>query len=383
MRGALLPLLLLGLMVAPPGAAMPRFSAAEGLPCSACHVDPTGGGMRSGYGRAEFSATRLHLPGASLAEGAVPLDPQATDSLTFGADVRLLYQQLFKTDAPEPNIASFYPMQSSLYVAADLWQHATVYVAPTLTGNETLIYEASVLLNLPWEGAWVRAGRFTPDYGYKLADHSIFVRKQLGLGPLDKDTGLQLGLELGSVNLSLSLTNGTGAEAPWDTNLAKAVFGRVGWIGRFDPLRFQLGFSAGYDLDGLGADRSLSGGDERVEDARLGVFGAIGVGRFTWIGEADVRRLDDRMAPDAVTEVVSLQQLAIQVVPGADLLLSWELWDADIELEANGIHRVGAGFDLFPWPFVELDVRWRLVLGGSKHPMTDLHELMAVAHAFF
>ena len=78
------------LFMATPATAMPRFSARKGLPCSACHVDPTGGGMRNDFGRDVFALTELP---ASDGASATPREPPPA---ALGADVRLRYMHLRK-----------------------------------------------------------------------------------------------------------------------------------------------------------------------------------------------------------------------------------------------------------------------------------------------
>ncbi len=83
--------LLVALLLAPTlSHAVPRFALRDGAPCAKCHVDPSGGGMRTGFGRAAFEVTTLPGTWATLPADAAPLDANLSDSVTIGSDMRLL-----------------------------------------------------------------------------------------------------------------------------------------------------------------------------------------------------------------------------------------------------------------------------------------------------
>jgi hypothetical protein len=57
---------ILALVIVPPSQALPEYSAQTGEPCAACHISPSGGGLRTPRGQAWVGGGR---PGAVPALG--------------------------------------------------------------------------------------------------------------------------------------------------------------------------------------------------------------------------------------------------------------------------------------------------------------------------
>ena len=49
-------LVILALVIVPPSQALPEYSAQTGEPCAACHISPSGGGLRTPAGRRGWAA---------------------------------------------------------------------------------------------------------------------------------------------------------------------------------------------------------------------------------------------------------------------------------------------------------------------------------------
>ncbi len=390
MRAALLAtvaqvvLFLLAAVAPRPAAAEPRFALRQGAPCAMCHVDPAGGGMRNDYGRGVYSAAKLAADWATPAAGQGVFDGRLSDGVAAGSDVRLLYQHLHRSDADQPRMDSFYLMQAALYVGADLSPSTTLYVAPTFHGGQEVTVAASALVRLPVEGAYIRAGRFTPAYGLKLVNHSTFVRKQLGVGLRAEDAGVELGWDAGPASIQLSAVNGAadGSDG-WDDNQLMGFWGRVAHRFGGPRLRLLAGASGGHTVTGLGPDEDPRGDEGRVADQRAGVFGGLSAGRLAWLGEVDLRRYDDLAEERAVTSMVSYQELALIAVRGLEFAVTYELWDPDTTVEDDAVHRVGGGVRLFALVGTELAASYRYAIADSRTGMSGLHEAYGVAHVFF
>ena len=373
------------LFVAATAQAIPRFSLRTGAPCSMCHVDPTGAGMRTDYARSVYEVARLPLASLTLPRGASPLDARLSDSVALGSDVRTLFQYARRPDADQPKIGSFYLMEAALYLSADLWQRLTLYMAPMLYGSETFAFEASAITRLPWAGLYIKAGRFIPPFGWKVANHSAFTRKGLGFNVRDKQVGIEIGLNPGPFELQVAVVNGISekADSDWDENLLKAVSARAAWLMRTRWVNLELGASAYYNVAGNPAEDDPSGADTRLEDLKVGGFAGLSVGRFTWLGEADYWRRDDRAAEFPVGQMATYQELGCLLMQGLDLVLTYELHDPDVQVQGDALHRFGGGFELYAWPFLEIDAFYRYSLADRRVESANVHEAMAVVHAFF
>ena len=353
-----------------------------------CHVDATGGGMRNDYGRNVFELVDLPMTNAALPAPDRPLDARLTETVSLGADLRVLYQHLRKTDADLPRMDSFYPMENSLYVAADLLKNATLYLAPTFYGGESVFFEAAAIFPVEWfdgMNGYIKVGRFTPAYGYKLPNHSVFIRKDIGFNVRSKETGVELGVEPGPFSVQVSVFNGVPerTDSEWDDNRAKGLSTRASYRLKRRWLTAELGFSGYYNIGGNSAEDDPADEDTRIEDTKIGGFGGLSIGRFAYIVEADLHRIDDRTEAEPNTSFASFQELAFLVTRGFELIATYELWDGDTDVVGNAAHRFGGGFELYPWPFAEFKMHYRYISADDRHRLAGIHEAMGVAHVFF
>src|SRR5687768_12271395 len=151
--------------------------------CNACHYSPTGGGLLTQYGRAlsrEISTTghrSMARPGARREEDVFwGLLGDRLGALELGLDARPTHMRIR---------AGSHEMNHNFWMTADLmaayraagW---TVYgeIGRQLRVEETKIdsYEYWVARE-PRGGLGVRAGRFLPAFGVRLADHTALTRK--------------------------------------------------------------------------------------------------------------------------------------------------------------------------------------------------------------
>jgi len=279
---------------------------------------------------------------------------------------------------------SFYVMEAALYVAADVWERLTVYLAPTLHGGESIFYDAAGIVRLPWADAYVKAGRFTPPYGTRLPNHAVSVRKTLGFNVRSKDAGVELGAHPGPVTLQVALLNGLDeGSGDWDDNLAKGVSGRAAVRLHSRRVKLLAGASGYHSVSGNAPEDDLTGAESRSEDLRAGVFGGAAVGRLAWLGEADVRRMDDRTQPRAVSSFVSYQELAFLPVRGLELVATYELLDPDVTVVGDAVHRFGGAVEVYPWPQLDLAAQYRYAHGDPRRPLAGVHEIVGVFHASF
>lgn len=177
--------------VAGDAAAYPQFQLSRDPTCSGCHISPAGGNLlnENGLLAAETMSTFGTAP--EFFYGKVP----APDWLTLGGDLRGSAGYL-KT--PEDVVAAF-PMQIELYANARLGGGLSLNFnfgprPSDLGGNRAATSVWSREHYLMWQqkpgetsGLFVRAGRFMPVIGLRLAEHPTYIRK-FGGTPLYSET---------------------------------------------------------------------------------------------------------------------------------------------------------------------------------------------------
>lgn len=160
---------------------IPRYSARYGQKCLLCHQGPTGGGMRNLY------ATQFLVPSEIAARPyendslALP-DPEIARNVTIGADLRTL--ALYDNEHKKEN--DFLQMEGSVHLHFQLDRRFTAYFDRGMSGNYELYGTGFVLP----AGGYFKVGRFTPAYGWRFADHTMFTRADLGyFDPPDRASG--------------------------------------------------------------------------------------------------------------------------------------------------------------------------------------------------
>jgi hypothetical protein len=175
-------------------AAYPQYQLSRDQTCSGCHLSPAGGGLLSenGYSVAENLAQLTDS--SAFMYGLIPLPGW----LAVGGDLR---SSTGFIHTPDSNFA-FIPMQADVYLHAmvqGFTVHVTAGARPPqwITGNGTpAIFDRfwSREHYLMWQqdatsrdGLFVRAGRFMPVFGLRLAEHPVYIRR-FGGTPLYGET---------------------------------------------------------------------------------------------------------------------------------------------------------------------------------------------------
>lgn len=177
-------LLILAIVLAGAGVAhaYPQYQLSADPTCTGCHISPAGGNLlnENGLAMAESSSKFGTAPEFMYGAFGTP------DWLTLGGDIRLASG--FQA-TPEKVLAAF-PMQGELYVNARFGAfsvNATGGIRPAQEDNRGATTLWSREHYVMWqsnpganEGFYVRAGRFMPVFGLRLAEHPTYVRRYGG-----------------------------------------------------------------------------------------------------------------------------------------------------------------------------------------------------------
>ncbi|MBI4822531.1 MAG: hypothetical protein HY791_40095 [Deltaproteobacteria bacterium] len=392
------------------------------LNCGTCHVNPSGGGMRGGsgryYGREEVplfgSRPSEWVAESVLTSSAGPASGPSSGPTTFeaarsgahipghraryaglepfpivqlGADLRLMGY------FPEGGTNAFFPMQTDLHLAVrpynpEQLNEGRVTVLATLgfegrRANEFSGFADRFFVKEYWALAhdlpyqlYGKLGRFLPAYGWRLDDHTPFIRQGQGFDNEAQVTGLEVGLNPNYLFGHLSIFN---PALEWDKPIESDRGIGVAASGGYRELLWQLGgqFMAQARKDATelwaGAHWGLNF-HEATHDWK-----GLELAPVIYLGELDVQTRTPE-GGDAVTALSAFHEVDVEAHRGINLKLRYDWRDANLSNLDDHRHRLTFGFEIHPYTFVEVIAQYRLNLEpGSR----DDNEGILQVHGWF
>lgn len=344
-----------------PGRAMPRYSARYQKSCDLCHVNPTGGGLRTMY-----ATQRLVPDEIAWSKGdstwKMP-EPMIGKQLLIGTDFREMH---VGSDQVGQRL-NWFLMQADLYFAFQFEPRVTLYY----DRGQSNSYELFGLGYLTPE-LYVKAGRFVPSYGWKFDDHTMYVRSELGfMPPANSDVGIEAGWLPGALDVQVDLVNGSrGSISDTDPKQAEAL--NAVWRWHAGPVGAALGAS-GYHHPTNGHDEDMAG-----------PYGYLSYRRLTWIGEGDVVRNKDKGGPE-VQAVAASNEVSYALTQGFDLMGTYDFFDPDRKQGTGAKSRWGGGLFFMPRPYVTLQgiARRTTFENGVAYSGQDFWEYLFQLHLLY
>jgi hypothetical protein len=316
--------------------ALPRYGSRYEQKCALCHVNPSGGGLRTGYATQQLVPREIAWK-PSTTDSLLSLDLGAIGrQVLLGADFR----QVWIGTGDPGAIRNFFAMQSDLYIGFQPDPRVTIYY----DRGPSASYEFFGV-GYPHPDFYLKAGRFVPSYGWKFDDHTMYVRQELGLAPpLHSDVGLEAGYSRGGFELQASLLNGNrGATQDPDDQVAAAgnLIQRFG----FGPFAASLGVS-GYHQPGL------------RRQGTVGPYWSIGAGPLLWLGETDLFHREG-LAGAVQEGWVFSHEVSWLAHRGWEILATYDFYDPDRFRQTGAKSRWGGGMMVMPWPYATIEARIR------------------------
>ena len=269
-------LIALAILVCGHASAEPYLAVRYGLKCTSCHVNPTGGGLRSNFGDV-FAQTELPAHpirgNFGLWTGAV------TSWLRIGGDFR--YDDNFTQTPGAKSTNHLQTQQGRLYAEAEPIPNRLIfYVDEQMTPGDPINHEAYAILWSASHDWYVKAGRMYLPFGFRLEDQTAFVYDVSSITMYAPDNGLEFGWLHGHWDAQVTVSNATAAGALPSTD-GKEYGLQMSYV----ESAWRLGVAA-HDDDSPFARRKI-----------LGVFGGTRTGPVTWLAEVD--GVDNEYAPVA------------------------------------------------------------------------------------
>lgn len=341
--------------------AEPYFAVREGLKCASCHVGPSGGGMRNAFGNAwaqtALPARRIEVPGTE------PWTGSFGRYLLAGGDLRSGYTY---TDVPHNEARSEFELEElRAYLGLDvipgrLLLYADQRVAP---GSSTNL-EAYARYTSADQRWYARAGQFYLPHGWRLEDDTTFVRQVTGINYSTPDRGFEIGLETPSWSAQLAVTNGTAGGA--EDNRAKQASLRAEHVSSL----WRAGLSLNYN-DADAGKRKLHG-----------LFAGLRTGPIAWLAEGDYI-IDDSFPEGRRRQWVGLLEGNWLFLPGQNLKVGAEYFDADTDVDEDEQTRYYAVWEYMPFQFVQLRAGARIYDGIPQNDLQNRRVYFVQVHGFF
>lgn len=325
--------LLLAFGIAGFAQAEPYLAVKNNQPCSACHVNPTGGGARNSYGAFYGSQQLPGTPGDQAKfDGG-----QITEGFRLGSDLRFNVSDIRYDDDQAENERGFDTHSGQVYVALQPKDSRfLLYIDQQLLPGGGRNREAFVLARLN-KNHYIKAGNIMLPFGFRLQDDSAFTRQASQFNFNNNDTGAEWGMQFGSVHVNLAVSNGTSSQSNDDRNFQ--------YLSRGEYIGSNWRIGTGYVFNN----------NEAGERTLFNVFGGFNLWGNTLLVELDqIEEVAQNPADEDRVQLVSLVELNREVAPGYNLKLTTEYWDPDDNIDENHRSRHSVILEYTPYAHVQL-----------------------------
>jgi hypothetical protein len=337
--------------------AEPYLAVQEGYQCSVCHVNPTGGGLRNGFG---ITYAEVLLPADTLDGAANAWTGQVASILRIGGDLRADWSR--DTAPNTPNTQSFALEQFRVYADLTLIPNRLgIYVDEQVAPNGSQNEEAYVRYGNTTDGFYFKGGQFYLPFGWRLQDQSAFVEEVSGISMSTPDKGVEIGYEKPTWSAQFDLTNGA-------SNTSGSGYQVTSQVVYIQPI-WRLGVA--------GSFTQSNEGDRRVG----GLFVGLKTGPIAWLAEGDLVR--DDSFPAGRTMAGGLLEGDWRLLKGHNLKITAEYDDPDTSLRENQQTRWSAVYEYTPLPFLQLRAGYRHYFGIPQNNSQNQQLQFLELHGYF
>lgn len=356
---------------------MPELTRHGYASCTACHVSPNGGGVLTPYGRGlsrELLSTWGTNREAEVGHGLLPknwAESLENSKLRLGGDARWVQTHRENSTA---RTGQFFAMQAQAEFAWDEGPWAIVAAIGKLEDprgkKEFQLVSPKYFGLLRFaESGGLRIGRFAPAFGLHLADHTLSVRRALGLGPDAERDNVEVSW-LGEKNqLFFTMNNSSQSTAPTEKERA-TVF-------RYERIIKENSRIGASFWQGSGGEGTTS---TQFERWILGIHGIANLSKSWFLsGELDrVERTSQGTTQGVIQSQYAYLRLNYEPVQGVWPLLQYQHERGDLALNSSEVNKYGLGINFFPRPHWEIFGIWNRV--GRQTEWSD--EAYLVLHYY-
>jgi hypothetical protein len=358
LHGLAMLVLLVVLLAGAAAQAEPYLAVQSGYRCSTCHVNPTGGGLRSQFGT--VFASRL-LPMHPLADDTSGWSGSVTRYLRVGADLRAAWNRSELPDGNPQQHARIDQLRAYLQ-ASPVPGWFSLNVDEALAPGRARALEAYARLDLPRQGLYIKGGQFYLPFGWRLQDQTALVREVSGVSMTEADKGVELGFDGERWVAALDYTRGIANAGSGEGHQLTGQLVHV-------QDRWRLGVSA--------TQVSTPAGNRSV----AGLFAGLRTGAVAWLGEADA--ISDGGYPEGTRRMFAgLAEADWRIGAGQNLKLGAEYHDPDRAIAQDQKLRWSLVYELTPMPFVQLRAGARRYRGIPQSAVDNRRQFFLELHAW-
>ncbi len=345
------------LLLAPAVAnAYPQWQFSSGTSrCGQCHFAPAGTGLINGYGR-DASGDDLSTwqgNGGFLFGAWTP-----PKWLALGYDGRLAY---LSHDVGEPRGAkqAVFPMQADLFTRfafGESWSLATTVGyrgqtraalsdgqgtnnAQPVAGTAFASREHYLMWRAQALGPYVRVGRFFAPYGLRLAEHIMYVRRDMGFNLLQESYNLSGGI----------------VQNEWELHATLFAPDVVRHMGGTESGFAAMGERRLGDASALGLQTRIAVGDG-VQKYAGGGFGKTYFEAVKTLLMAEFNFQQVKTTPRASNQVIGFASATVMPWKGVWVGPFVEMKQTDLAIKNTFTSAYGGQFNWFPYPHLEFVV---------------------------
>ncbi len=346
-------------LLAGTASAEPYLAVDQGQKCIVCHVNASGGGLRSAYG-VHFARTGLAAFG--LPDSLPTWSGAAGDLLRVGGDLRWSSSRVQVPGQPAQRSSRMEQVRfyGELRLPSD---RVSLYVDELVGPGDSTTQEVNLRLHGESRLWHLKAGQFYLPFGWRLQDNTAFVRSVSGIGMATPERGLEAGLEFGDWSAQWAVTRPLRTTAGVSERQTSAL---VAWV---QPSG-RLGASAASSTTAAGKRQAWA------------LFGGLRTGPVAWLAEVDM--VSDTGYPEGRRRLrAGLLEANWKIARGHNLKLTGEYFDPDRRVAADHKARRSLVYELTPLPFVQIRLGVREHRGIPQSPIdnrrssfVELHGLM-------
>lgn len=371
--------------------AEPYLAVREGVKCSGCHTNVSGGGKRSDL-VATHAKELLRYPSflGKLANPPEYFTGEINPYVAMGGNLRVSNTAIFQDRGANGRVDNNKAFRGRLeqnnldVTQAVLFgelrlipDRLTIYVDQRLQ-PQTDNREAFALIKgvFPWNG-FIKAGRMFLPYGLQLQDDGAFIRGgtngsvSSGFSFNQQQAGVEVGVEPGPVSAMIAVTDGPSGDR--DVQVTGTVYTL------FDELPVLRNVLTGVSFSRVGPPST--------QTTIFGFFAGTNIERFSFLSEVDFR--EDKNSTTngrSIGRFILYGELDYLAFDWLNLKAAIDYADDDGDLSSRGNdseNRVSFGVEPFLNRFLQPRLFYRVGNGVKSRPDHNQNILLAEMNVFF